>query len=638
MTATLPTSPCLPTARRQTIVILVAAVDLVCRHVKFFAPRPMKVPLGIACVGWCLSQPIFAALPADYVQSIDWSRYNGMLGVQPNDAFGQSLIGVLQNESRYELNWAPSYYEVGDHAPLYVGIPYYWAFTHNTSGGTADIRPLASFAYGTAALLATGTYSPTAAGGISEPAALYETELAIRGVAFAHVSNTTDSRHFGGGGYGSYSASNQAAYWTAQAAEAAWMLWDKLSTETRTAVATMVEYEANSFNNYTVPYWKQPNGTTNFSGDTKAEETAWNVQLLALAQTMMPSHPNVNTWRTKASEMQVSTLSRRTDNVSSQLIDGRPVQDWINGYNSYADGVLVNHSIVHPDYMTASIYLLTTTAVNQSLAGRYIPQSTVFNVDNVYRGLTEVQFTPGPDKPISQGGYGTNKTILEPGGTIFNRNPDGSYSANVYYPEGNDWNIYVVTDSYLNTDLVAEWLGLDEGKSFDAMGWAQARVDAMIALQNRPGHDGNIYEPADWGGNGQGADEDFYHSNAVAWLQWWLLQHNQFSPISEQWGQLPAGVSGDYNGNGTVDAADYVIWRKNNGLAGGASVEEGDGTGDGLVTTADFDYWRARFGNSSSNGTGAQFGFAVPEPMFLVLVASAATSVMLVSARYFSRN
>ena len=26
-------------------------------------------------------------------------------------------------------------------------------------------------------------------------------------------------------------------------------------------------------------------------------------------------------------------------------------------------------------------------------------------------------------------------------------------------------------------------------------------------------------------------------------------------------GTTPAGVPGDYNGNGTVDAADYVLWR-----------------------------------------------------------------------------
>ena len=75
-------------------------------------------------------------------------------------------------------------------------------------------------------------------------------------------------------------------------------------------------------------------------------------------------------------------------------------------------------------------------------------------------------------------------------------------------------------------------------------------------------------------------------------------------------------VSGDYNNNGVVDAADYVIWKKHDGLIGGATKAEGDGTGDGNVTIEDYDYWRTRFGNTSG-GSGSGSGFAttaVPEP------------------------
>jgi hypothetical protein len=58
----------------------------------------------------------------------------------------------------------------------------------------------------------------------------------------------------------------------------------------------------------------------------------------------------------------------------------------------------------------------------------------------------------------------------------------------------------------------------------------------------------------------------------------------------------------DYNDNGTVDAADYVIWRNTLGQA----VPEGtagDGNGDGMVTTADFDLWRAGFGSTGSSAS-----------------------------------
>ena len=83
-----------------------------------------------------------------------------------------------------------------------------------------------------------------------------------------------------------------------------------------------------------------------------------------------------------------------------------------------------------------------------------------------------------------------------------------------------------------------------------------------------------------------------------------------------------AGVAGDYNGNGTVDAADYVVWRNNLG----ASLQlqnEVAGTTPGTVTQEDYDAWRARFGNTSGAGAGELTGTAVPEASTAVLAALA---------------
>src|SRR4029079_1268998 len=49
---------------------------------------------------------------------------------------------------------------------------------------------------------------------------------------------------------------------------------------------------------------------------------------------------------------------------------------------------------------------------------------------------------------------------------------------------------------------------------------------------------------------------------------------------------LPSpSVSGDYNGNGVVDAADYVVWKKNLGLNGGATKASCDRNREGNVAT-----------------------------------------------------
>jgi len=93
-------------------------------------------------------------------------------------------------------------------------------------------------------------------------------------------------------------------------------------------------------------------------------------------------------------------------------------------------------------------------------------------------------------------------------------------------------------------------------------------------------------------------------------------------------GRFVTPVPGDYNGNGTVDAADYVVWRKNNGTTSGATAAQGDGDGDGDVDDADRLYWRARFGNTSGSGSGLGGG-SVPEPtsIMLLLLASAAYGI-----------
>jgi probable HAF family extracellular repeat protein len=69
----------------------------------------------------------------------------------------------------------------------------------------------------------------------------------------------------------------------------------------------------------------------------------------------------------------------------------------------------------------------------------------------------------------------------------------------------------------------------------------------------------------------------------------------------------PIPMAGDFNHNGTVDAADYVVWRK--GL-------EMDYTQD------DYDLWRANFGKMAGSGAAlpsAEPLSVVPEPSTLVL-------------------
>jgi hypothetical protein len=94
-------------------------------------------------------------------------------------------------------------------------------------------------------------------------------------------------------------------------------------------------------------------------------------------------------------------------------------------------------------------------------------------------------------------------------------------------------------------------------------------------------------------------------------------------------------MAGDYNGNGVVDAADYAVWRKNAGGAGG-SASVGDSEPDGDVDNDDYTFWRSRFGNGGP-GAGSSLGTSnVPEPASTVLILMVA-GMMLIAAHRRAR-
>jgi hypothetical protein len=84
-------------------------------------------------------------------------------------------------------------------------------------------------------------------------------------------------------------------------------------------------------------------------------------------------------------------------------------------------------------------------------------------------------------------------------------------------------------------------------------------------------------------------------------------------------GMSAAAVPGDYNGNGSVDAADYVLWRDGGPLQN--EVED-----PGTVSAADYGAWRARFGNPSAGSGGSLV--AVPEPAATILLIVAVACLL----------
>ncbi len=84
---------------------------------------------------------------------------------------------------------------------------------------------------------------------------------------------------------------------------------------------------------------------------------------------------------------------------------------------------------------------------------------------------------------------------------------------------------------------------------------------------------------------------------------------------------ISTGVAGDYNGNGVVDMADYVLWRN-----GGPLQNEINSIG--TVDASDYTAWRSRFGATSGSGSGLGAS-QVPEPAMMSLAMLGAVGIAL---------
>ncbi len=416
---------------------------------------------------------------ARWVRGVDWSAFS--TDVEPDALLAQAQR-ITQNGARYCAGWVEATYERTEDRYL---VPY--------ENVEHVIRPPASVAAGLAMAVRMGLADETVVGyGEGELTAL--TARLIKGMAAAHKAN--------GGAWGDHW---QSAIWSALTARGAWLLWDDLDAETREMAARMLFHEADRHlaEGYRIPYW---NGE---GGDSKAEENSWESMPLVLAAVMAPDHPNAARWREVASALMVSAYSRPSDQTrETPTVDGKPPAAWLDGYNIREDGIVINHGLIHNDYMTAISHCQMQAFLLCSLARRPAPESADFNFEVVYRALVTHVFDSPPYEA--------------PGGTMYIPG-----SPEQYYPQGTDWSRHRFACFY-NMDTLAHVLGADRDLPHRAADWLPLRAERMLQMQRRHA-DGRMYADGEFD-RYPGREQMVFWMTTDACMMQWLAAQDAVSP------------------------------------------------------------------------------------------------------------
>jgi hypothetical protein len=121
------------------------------------------------------------------------------------------------------------------------------------------------------------------------------------------------------------------------------------------------------------------------------------------------------------------------------------------------------------------------------------------------------------------------------------------------------------------------------------------------------------------------------HPNSFLWGEVWGtgagLGSMNFNRVALEIMEPDTGLPGDFNNDGSVDAADYTAWRD----LLGRSTTVADANGNGKADHGDYSIWRAGYGD----GHGAAAVVAVegvvpvPEPTGIALIGSLAPGILL---------
>lgn len=175
---------------------------------------------------------------------------------------------------------------------------------------------------------------------------------------------------------GSWGLEWQSSWWAAKMGLAVLQLDDLVAAELRVQVERVVAAEAERHLARHAP--------TGLFLDTKAEETAWDCEALAVALALTPAHPNAPAWRAKLVEFSFNVFSVPQDRLSTAVVDGQKVADAVYTCNLHGDFSLENHGSYHFCYVASPLLSKAYCYLALRWAGEQIPPALQHHVDDVW--------------------------------------------------------------------------------------------------------------------------------------------------------------------------------------------------------------------------------------------------------------